>query len=129
MLKLSFTIKNIQNPLQRHYCRGQTVLSFEQNLIEDRWNQKESFRENNQNNCKRQYRSNCIVFWSKDLLWSKEKIVTLFFSSNSSKREKGWIISNQISTFVRKMIKTFLKEQYGSNHIVPNSNFLKIFET
>ena len=35
MLKLSFNIKNIQNPLQRHYCRGQTVLSFEQNLIED----------------------------------------------------------------------------------------------
>ena len=35
MLKLSFNFKNIQNPLQRHYYRGQTVLSFEQNLIED----------------------------------------------------------------------------------------------
>ena len=35
MLKLSFNIKNIQDPLQRHYCRGQTILSFEQNLIED----------------------------------------------------------------------------------------------
>ena len=35
MLKLSFNIKNIQTPLQRYYCRGQTVLSFEQNLIED----------------------------------------------------------------------------------------------
>ena len=34
MLKLSFNIKNIQNPRQRHYCRGQNVLSFEQNLIE-----------------------------------------------------------------------------------------------
>ena len=34
MLKLSFSIKNIQNPLERHYYRGQTVLSFEQNLIE-----------------------------------------------------------------------------------------------
>ena len=35
MLKLSFSIKNIQNPFQRHYCRGQTILSFEQNLIQD----------------------------------------------------------------------------------------------
>ena len=35
MLKLSFNVKNIQNLLQRHYCRGQTVLSFEQNLIEE----------------------------------------------------------------------------------------------
>ena len=35
MLKLSFNIKNIQNPIQRHYYGGQTVLSFEQNLIED----------------------------------------------------------------------------------------------
>ena len=35
MLKLSFNIKNIQIRLERHYCRGQTVLSFEQNLIED----------------------------------------------------------------------------------------------
>ena len=35
MLKLSFNFKNIQNPLQRHYFRGQTVLPFEQNLIED----------------------------------------------------------------------------------------------
>ena len=26
------------------------------------------------------------------------------------------------------MIKTLLKGQYGSNHIVPNSNFLKTFE-
>ena len=26
------------------------------------------------------------------------------------------------------MIKTFLKGQYGSNCIVPNSNFLKILE-
>ena len=34
MLKLSFNIKNIQNLLQRHYCSGQTVLSFETNLIE-----------------------------------------------------------------------------------------------
>ena len=35
MLKLSFNIKNIQNHLQRHYCRGETTLPFEQNLIED----------------------------------------------------------------------------------------------
>ena len=26
------------------------------------------------------------------------------------------------------MIKTLLEGQYGSNHIVPNSNFLKTFE-
>ena len=30
MLKLSFSVKSIQNPLQRHYCRGQTKLPFEQ---------------------------------------------------------------------------------------------------
>ena len=35
MLKLSFNIKNIQNPLQRHLRGGQTILSFEPNLIED----------------------------------------------------------------------------------------------
>ena len=29
MLKLSF------NPLQRYYCRGKTVLQFQQNLVED----------------------------------------------------------------------------------------------
>ena len=34
MLKLSSNIKNIPNPLERHYCRGQTILSFKQNLIE-----------------------------------------------------------------------------------------------
>ena len=28
MLQLSFSISNIQNTLQRHYCRGQTVLSL-----------------------------------------------------------------------------------------------------
>ena len=34
MLKLSSSINNIPSPLERHYCRGQTILSFEQNLIE-----------------------------------------------------------------------------------------------
>ena len=48
----------------------------------------------------------------------KRKLLLFFFSSNSSKRAKGWIRSNQITLFVRKMIKTFLKGQYGSNHIV-----------
>ena len=43
MLILSFSINNIQNPLQRYYHRGQTILPFEQNKLEDRWNQKESF--------------------------------------------------------------------------------------
>ena len=94
VLKLSFNIKNIRNPLQRHYCRGQTILSFEQNLMEDT------------DEIKR-YGSNCIVLWSKDLFWSKDKVITLFFSSN------------------KKIDQNVL----GSNHIVPNSNFLKIFET
>ena len=35
MLKLSFSINNIQNPLQRYYRRGQAVLLFEQNVLED----------------------------------------------------------------------------------------------
>ena len=61
MSKLSFNIKNIQNPLLRHYCRGQTIFSFEQNLIEDTDETKKKVRENHQNNCKRQYGSNFIV--------------------------------------------------------------------
>ena len=36
MLKVSFSFNNIQNTLQRHYRRGQTVLSLEQNALEDR---------------------------------------------------------------------------------------------
>ena len=35
MLKLSFNIKKNRNPLQKHYCRGQTILSFEENLIKN----------------------------------------------------------------------------------------------
>ena len=68
MLKLSFSINNIQNPFQRHYPRGQIVFSFEQNLIEDTDEiKKKVFCENHQNNLKSmsQYESNCIVLWSK----------------------------------------------------------------
>ena len=36
MLKVSFSINNNQSTLQRHYHRGQTVLSSEQNVLEDR---------------------------------------------------------------------------------------------
>ena len=53
MLKLSSSINNIQNPFQRHYPRGQTILSFEQNLIEDTDQtelKKKVFHENHQNN-------------------------------------------------------------------------------
>ena len=51
MLTLSFSTNNIQNPLQRHYRRGQTILPFEQNLIEDTHEIKAKvFRENHQNN-------------------------------------------------------------------------------
>ena len=42
MLKISFSFNNIQNTLQRHYGRGQTVLSLEQNALEDRWNEKDN---------------------------------------------------------------------------------------
>ena len=42
MLKISFSFNNIQNTLQRHYRRGQTVLSLEQNALEDRWNEKDN---------------------------------------------------------------------------------------
>ena len=56
MLNLSFNINNIQNPLQRHYRRDQTILSFEQTLIEDTDKGKKIFfRENRQNNCKEHY--------------------------------------------------------------------------
>ena len=61
MLNLSFSINNIQNPLQRHYGRDQTILSFEQNLTEDTDEiKKKVFCENHQNICKRQYGSPCI---------------------------------------------------------------------
>ena len=36
MLKVSFSINNIQNTLQRHYHRDQTVLHLVQNVLEDR---------------------------------------------------------------------------------------------
>ena len=61
-VKRSFSIKNIQNPLQRHYRKGQTVLPFEQNVLEDTDKiKKKIFRENHQKNYKRQYGSNCAV--------------------------------------------------------------------
>ena len=56
MLKVSFRINHIQNTLQRHYHRVQTILVLEQNMLEDR-------------------------------------------------------------------------DEIGQNHVVPNSNFLEIFET
>ena len=56
MLKVSFNINNIQNAMQRHYRRVQTVLRLEQNVLEDRDEiKKKVFRENHQNNYKRQY--------------------------------------------------------------------------
>ena len=62
MLKVSFSINNIQNTLQRQYRRGQIVLSLEQNVLEERDKiKKKAFRENHQNNYKRQYMSYCIV--------------------------------------------------------------------
>ena len=42
MLKVSFGFNNIQKTLQRHYRRGQTILSLEQNVLEDRWNEKDN---------------------------------------------------------------------------------------
>ena len=36
MLKVSFRINHIQNTLQRHCHRGQTILVLEQNMLEDR---------------------------------------------------------------------------------------------
>ena len=51
MFKISFSINNIQNTLRRHYRRGQTVLSLEQNVLEDRDEiKKKVFRESHQNN-------------------------------------------------------------------------------
>ena len=46
MLKISFSINNIQNTLQGHYRKGQIVLSLEQNVLEDRDEMKKKvFRE------------------------------------------------------------------------------------
>ena len=62
MLKVSFSINNNQSTLQRHYHRGQTVLSSEQNVLEDRDEIKiKVFWEIHQNKYKRQYGSNGIV--------------------------------------------------------------------
>ena len=62
MLKVSFSINNIQSTLQRDYRRVQTILPLEQNVSVDSDEiKKKVFRENQQNNYKRQYGSNCIV--------------------------------------------------------------------
>ena len=62
MLKVSFSISNIQSTLQRDYRRAQTILPLEQNVSVDSDEiKKKVFRENQQNNYKRQYGSNCIV--------------------------------------------------------------------
>ena len=58
MLKVSFSINNIQNTLQRDYRRGQSVLPLEQNVLVDRDEIKK--KENYQNYYKRQYGLNCI---------------------------------------------------------------------
>ena len=58
MLKVSFSINNIQNTPQRDYRRGQSVLPLEQNVLVDRDEIKK--KENYQNYYKRQYGSNCI---------------------------------------------------------------------
>ena len=55
-------------------------------------------------------------------------LLCFFINLNSCKRKKCWTRSNKINSFLKK-IKTFLKGQYGSNRIVPDSYFLKIFET
>ena len=68
MLKVSFSINNIQNTLQRDYRRGQTILPLEKNVLVDRDEiKKKVFCENHQSNYKRQYGSNCIVLSSKGL--------------------------------------------------------------
>ena len=67
LLKLNFDIKNIQNPLQRHYCRGQTILSFEQNLVEYT---DESFVKTIKTVVKYKMGQTVIV------VWSKEKVAT-----------------------------------------------------
>ena len=61
MLNFSFNINNIQDPLQGHYRRDQSMLSFEQNLIDTDEIKKKVFSDNHQNNYKRQYGSDCIV--------------------------------------------------------------------
>ena len=127
MSKLSFNIKNIQNPLLRHYCRGQTVFSFEQDLIEDTDETKQEVRVNHQNNCKRRYGSNCIVLWSKFIgsiekcnadrkttiilrtIWAKFCYLTFIFLN-------AFEIENSMSLWLN-IIKT-LCGQYESNHIV-----------
>ena len=42
-VKFKFQYKQYSNPLQRHYLRDQTILSFEQNLIEDTGEMKRKF--------------------------------------------------------------------------------------
>ena len=114
MFKISFSINNIQNTLRRHYRRGQTVLSLEQNVLEDRDEiKKKVFRENHQNNYNSLTR---ILLWSKDLFWSKVKIATFFFNWNSPKRKRCWTRPNQISSFVKKKkkIKALLEGRHGS---------------
>ena len=123
MFKISFSINNIQNTLQRHYCRGQTVLSLEQNVLEDRDEiKKKVFRENHQNNYNSLTR---ILLWSKDLFWSKVKIATFFFNWNSPKRKKCCTRSNQISSFVKKKDQSFIGR---TTRVKPYCPWLKFLE-
>ena len=104
-------------------------MSFEQNLIEDADETKKKVFVKTIEIIVKDNMGQTVLSFDQKIWFDQEKISALFFSSNSSNREKGWIRLNQIRSFVKKMNKTFLKGQYGSNHIVPNSNFLKIFET
>ena len=73
---------------------------------------------------------NVLYFDQKICLDQKTKLPLCFFLAQILLKGKR-AESNQIKLglFSQKKIKTFLKGQCRSNHIDPNSSFLKIFET
>ena len=138
MLKVSFSIENIQNTLQRHYRRGQTVLSLEQNVLEDK--DKMIIKDNtgqtllpfDQKTCFDQKSKLLPCFLTKILL--KEKRA----EPHQIKKQNKKMIKNCIApdsnlsllyVLLIKIDQCFLNGRYKSNHIVGDSNFLRTFET
>ena len=70
-----------------------------------------------------------LSFDHKTCFDQKTKLLLCFLTKFLLKEKSAEPDQIKLALFLKKMIKTFLKGQYGSNRIVPNPNFLKISET
>ena len=149
MLKVSFSIENIQNTLQRHYRRGQTVLSLEQNVLEDKDKIKiKLFVKIIKMIIKDNTGQTLLPFDQKFCLDQKSKLLPCFLTKillkekraepHQIKKQNKKMIKNRIApdsnlsllyVLLIKIDQCFLNGRYKSNHIVGDSNFLRTFET